>query len=155
MTTSIYFFTYGQSVQRSVICVNGNYTSNGDIQVSQTIGEPIAETFNGPDITTFVVQGFEQQFGSLLNVGVIDLNLEVSIYPNPTSDYVYINFINEIPTHLSLQVFGIDGKHYFYQELSRQTRIDLKNLAAGTYFLRFIDNETKHYLNSITIQKIK
>lgn len=143
-----------QEIQRSVICVNGNYTAAADFQCSQTIGEPISTTFSIPELGFMAVQGFEQPFQSDVTVGLDILEWVATVYPNPTADYVFINFQQAIPVSLSLQVFGADGKFYSEQALQQQSRVDLKQLAAGTYFLRIIDDESMGYLNAIAIQKL-
>ncbi len=143
----------GQQIERSIICITGNYVESGGLKVSHTFGEPIATTFNGPDITTYVVQGFEQPFGSLITGSYTDLNYELQVYPNPTMDFVYLSSEDLIEAEIKVELLSISGQFIQDQPLQQFTKIDMTTLAAGSYFLRLVDIQNTPIQN-IIIQKL-
>ncbi|WAC40263.1 T9SS type A sorting domain-containing protein [Pedobacter sp. SL55] len=80
--------------------------------------------------------------GKINNLGVrnVSFNLtdqRVTFYPNPTSDWVDINFKGK--NFNSLWVFDMSGKLLFSKAIGTtesSARISLNNVAAGTYVLR-------------------
>lgn len=60
-------------------------------------------------------------------------NPSVSIYPNPTNGWVYL----QTKTPVNISVFSTDGRLLSQQENTLE--IDLKNLPQGLYWLRFSD----------------
>lgn len=63
----------------------------------------------------------------------------VTIFPNPTVDYLNIQLPSNYPGIAKLQLFGADGK--FINELRPATssiRLNVQSLAGGTYLLKII-----------------
>lgn len=66
----------------------------------------------------------------------------VSIYPNPTSDNVNVNFVSKENQDVTINVIGVDGKLVFAKQLntkagqSSRTTIDVANLSAGIYMVQ-------------------
>lgn len=60
----------------------------------------------------------------------------LDVYPNPTSDYIYLNFENADLDNENLQVFDITGNLILDLPLSQNNRIATYGWAAGTYILR-------------------
>jgi hypothetical protein len=60
--------------------------------------------------------------------------MEHRIFPNPATDYVVIDGINEGEIVL---IFNVNGQlmKRFYQNVSSQ-QIDITDLASGTYFVK-------------------
>ncbi|WP_205529412.1 T9SS type A sorting domain-containing protein [Taibaiella koreensis] len=56
----------------------------------------------------------------------------ISIYPNPTSDYLYI----KTPVPVSYRLCGVDGRVYLK---GKENTIDIADLAKGLYFLQLYD----------------
>ncbi len=71
-------------------------------------------------------------------LGIQENNFAISIYPNPTQNFVYINTTND----LSYEVFSTVGQLMLKGELVGNNKtIDVSNFSEGIYYLR-IDNET-------------
>lgn len=66
------------------------------------------------------------------------VNQSLVIYPNPTSDKVYINAIIDQPT-----IISIDGKAQKFETSyqSDKTMLNLQHLPKGIYLLRFVSKE--------------
>ena len=77
------------------------------------------------------------------SVGIADLRneSEISIYPNPTTDFVYIETLN-----LGIQplvFYNIEGKIALNQKItSEKTKIDVTHLPKGIYYIYFPATET-------------
>lgn len=70
----------------------------------------------------------------------------LSIYPNPSSDFINVNFINkENPT--SIQIINSLGYSVYQMDASQivsgTNRIDVSNLASGVYFIKIGDKVSK------------
>lgn len=63
----------------------------------------------------------------------------VTLFPNPVSDFITIEFGNNITEPLALKVIDIHGKSLIQQELIKYDKnhlLDLKNLIPGVYFIQ-------------------
>jgi len=71
-------------------------------------------------------------------VGVIEVvkPIKWSIFPNPTSDYLTLNGLNE--TIKSIQIVNVNGQ--LVKELERTNQIDIMDLSTGTYIIRLIND---------------
>ncbi|MEH6763991.1 MAG: T9SS type A sorting domain-containing protein [Aequorivita antarctica] len=67
-------------------------------------------------------------------------NSQISIYPNPAIDKLYLSATNTLG-NLTLKIFNVAGKFLSNQtlELENQTAIDVSNLTSGMYFLNIED----------------
>jgi len=60
-----------------------------------------------------------------------------SVYPNPTKDFITLNFPNHNSTKLSVDVFNMLGqKLKVFENLSNSENIDLSELSSGIYLLK-------------------
>ncbi|MBE0654801.1 MAG: hypothetical protein IH594_13445, partial [Bacteroidales bacterium] len=78
------------SAQQVVSSGGGSKSATG-VQISWTLGEPVIETFSSG--STILTQGFHQS--KLSATPVTDLlfpEMELTVFPNPTQDYVIIQF---------------------------------------------------------------
>jgi len=127
------------TAERTIFSPLGGFTSSGSISFSYTAGEPqIGTTTSGTN--SFLV-GF--QVPSDMTVGIeasLGQGVEVSIFPNPVSDEMYIEFEGNLSQTVYLQLYDAKGsvvEGYDFQV--RQAGITSRNLSAltsGTYFLR-------------------
>ena len=133
--------------QQQVIATGGDYNSIPSGSLCWTLGESVIETYssNGQILT----QGFQQ-----VNLTVNDffvskeLQTEISVFPNPASDYVSLKIGNLSEIKESAKTEGIlyeltdmNGKILKTEKLIiGNQQIYLNNLAAGTYFLSIIGN---------------
>ncbi|QAA80446.1 T9SS type A sorting domain-containing protein [Aequorivita sp. H23M31] len=70
-------------------------------------------------------------------VGIAENAINISVFPNPTQDFVTINISQ--PVHFN--VFSTLGQQLFSGEITPNNKqIDFSNLAAGIYYLQF-ENE--------------
>ena len=74
--------------------------------------------------------------GNPMNLHNDDI-LPFSVFPNPSSDFIYIQ--SELDS-FDLQIVDISGKEIINQK--NQSKIDISRLAKGTYFIK-VFSETK------------
>jgi hypothetical protein len=130
---SFLFFLKGNA-QQSINAGGGDATgSNG--KVSFTIGQIdyVTATGSGGSVSQGVQQPFE--IFTLGTDDIPEIKLEFSIYPNPTTDLLYIkNGNNDLK--FKYQLFDISGKLIFTSFTSvQEDQINMTSYQAGTYIL--------------------
>ena len=78
----------------------------------------------------------------------------MNVYPNPTSDYINLNFTSTTTEDLQLFLTDILGKTIFSKTLltdkgEQNIRFQVNDLPKGTYFLQIVNNE-----EIISVQKV-
>ncbi len=92
------------------------------------------ELLVNPPAASKVLSSFECE----LILGIAENNIDISVYPNPTKDFVNINISN--PVHF--EVYSALGQRLLSGELTQsEKQIDFSNFAKGVYYLR-VENET-------------
>lgn len=81
---------------------------------------------------------------SKINSIVFELPENINIWPNPTSDFVYIKSkTNELLSHL--EIVDMSGRIILEANLLDKERINLKNLKSGTYIINIYQpNKPRH-----------
>ena len=69
----------------------------------------------------------------------------IKIYPNPTSDFVYID-LHDTHSVKELTVYNITGKQVVSQ---KTTKIDLRSLPVGTYILKVSFTNGQHLIRKV------
>ena len=71
-------------------------------------------------------------------------NIEISIYPNPATDFIVMQFNTLVKENITVELFDITGKRIqksmIYQG-STITNFDTKKLVKGEYLVRFTSQE--------------
>lgn len=69
----------------------------------------------------------------------------IRIYPNPASDFVFVEFDNPDESYSVLTILNFKGQMVYRQELRRndKVKIDLSNLSSGTYLVKSHGNFLK------------
>lgn len=91
-----------------------------------------------------------QQFDILgkVNIKEAQKQLKLTLYPNPTSDYIHLSETNEI---LDYQIFSADGKLVKMGIVSNSLPIDIKNIASGVYLFHAQSKEKIYQTQKIFI----
>lgn len=143
------YVTFSQQLSPEVIASAGDHFENDDISLSWTLGEPVISTLNSEIILT---QGFHQDLYIITSIDEMDMSeYNIQIYPNPTPDFLNIEFNKTQSTNevMIIQLFDIKGsliKEYKISGASNSTRINLQLFERSNYFLRInINNNIKNY----------
>lgn len=131
---------FGQELTRSVVGSAGTYFSAVNVgNLHWTVGEiAVDRTENG----MVLERGFHHGNYKLLSTAVWtapEINLAVSVFPNPTTDLVTLTGDWEIGDHL--EVRDLLGRQLTNRELPLgRAEITLGDYASGTYLLTIIRN---------------
>jgi len=134
-------FAVNAQVKQEVIASAGGYNKSADnsISISWTLGETIVPTFTSQDGSLILTHGFQQK----LIITAVEENLEVpvkvTIYPNPASELVNIQFESATDKEITLYLLDSQGKLVKTDKIEISTMdktINLQDLPAGIYYLR-------------------
>jgi Secretion system C-terminal sorting domain len=131
----------GLQAQESVNATGGNASGSGG-SASYSVGQITYQTHTGTNGS--VAQGVQQPFEISVVTGIVeakDINLTVSAYPNPTTDYLTLSVDNFKMSNLSYQLHDMQGKLLETEKITgKQTSIVMSNLVPATYFIKVIQN---------------
>jgi hypothetical protein len=87
-----------------------------------------------------------QQAYEIFTVGIkeTELNISLSVFPNPTADNLTLQISDYNNEKLSYQLFDMQGKLLNNgQVTAQQTQINTASLPAATYFINVVNQENK------------
>lgn len=140
------WFAAGQEV----ISASGGFITGNNTQVNWTIGE--METIAVTGTAASFTSGFNQPRIKLTTSSEsIREKVNVSVFPNPASDYIKIRYDGQLP--LTIRVFSLTGKEILeHQMADPEFILSLHNLSAGTYLLEVTDKTSGKNLYKIIKQ---
>ena len=127
--------------QESVVTSGGEATGTGGSS-SYSIGQVAYTTQEGSNGS--VAQGVQQPYEISTTVGieVANINIGLSVYPNPTANYLTLNLEDIEFSNLSFQLYDMQGKEIENRGLtSNSTTINMELLPVSTYFLKVTNNQ--------------
>ncbi len=136
--TSNYYLCKDSEIELSVSICEGEeyagYTTTG------MYIDTLASIFGCDSIQTLFLEVLPEDHVDCLvdNVEVLD-DFEITVYPNPTTDILYLDFKDVNPSELSLRIYAPSGQT-LYRSNQLVQEIDVSNLPLGLYFLE-IENE--------------
>lgn len=126
-----------QTIQNSVISSAGGSASAGNVKMDYTLGETVIETFTAGGNT--LTQGFHQTNLTLVAIENVELFAEISIYPNPTSEFVNIDIPADYKL-MDISMYDVTGKLLKNKtNASGLVTFNVNDLATGTYYLQVIN----------------
>jgi hypothetical protein len=129
----------GLQAQTSVNATGSN-ASGGGGSVSYSVGQVFYTTNTGTNGS--VAQGVQQAFEISVVTGIDEakgINLSVTAYPNPTTNYLQLKVESEKLKDISFQLYDMNGKLLQTNKLTGiETQIDMSNYVPATYFVRVI-----------------
>jgi hypothetical protein len=131
--------------QQANPATGGDATGSGG-SVAYSVGQIVYTTHTGS--TGSVAQGVQQPYEISVVLGIENslIDLDISAYPNPTTQNLTLSIGNEISETLHFQLCDLSGKIIERRKISNRTEIiHMENLATGPYFLKVINanNEVK------------
>jgi len=133
---------YVTQAQQAVLASGGNATGSGGT-VSYSIGQVVysaVDTQSG-----FIIEGVQQPLevtDPTVNIEKVVISLSASVYPNPSTDYLYLK-IEEYPiesTHFHL--YDQNGKLLQSKKITDlETQISMKEYQSAMYFVTVTDNK--------------
>jgi len=132
-----------QNIERDLISNSGGHIQGDNINIHWSTGEiAVTTNLNGIKIS----EGFHQ--GTSITTSVIDTEskINISVYPNPTSDI--INIQNKSGAPITAFITKSNGALVQQIKISdKHQQIDCSSLLAGTYIITFknLENLTKSF----------
>ncbi|WMJ72282.1 T9SS type A sorting domain-containing protein [Cytophagaceae bacterium ABcell3] len=141
-TVIILFLFTGFLQAQSTTLSSGGEASGDHGSLSYSVGQPVfSYTSNSSGSLS---EGVQQAYEIDIVSGVdLPIELEATIYPNPTTDYINLRVEDESFENLSFTLTDVQGKTLLNDEVTdKESSIPMANHNSGIYFLRVIrDNE--------------
>jgi len=141
---AVLFFIHvmtGLQAQEAIPAAGGNAWVSGQGSVSYSVGQVVYTTYTGT--AGSIAQGVQQPYEISVISGIEearDMNLLVSAYPNPATDYLILRVNHFEISNLSLQLFDIDGRLLMSQIPSgNETSIDMSNFVPAIYLMKVLE----------------
>ncbi len=124
-----------QSTTPEVVSSGGEFFEGSNASLSWTVGETITETSGNLNIS--LTQGFQQGSYTIVNIyEKPESKISISIFPNPTTDFINININNSDET-FEVWLIDINGKTIFSDNsITKSSKIDLSSYLASNYILK-------------------
>ena len=136
-------WTFVIHAQGTIPATGGNATGSGG-SVSYSVGQITYNTFSGTNGS--VAQGVQQPFEISVVTGTDDakaIDLVLSAYPNPATDFVILKVGNLDNKNLSYELYDINGALLENKKIEgAETNIMFGNLSPSIYFLKVTDKST-------------
>jgi len=131
------------SAQQATTASGGDATGSGG-SVAYSIGQPVYTTHSGSSGT--VAQGVQQPYEIFIIVGAEEknINLFLSVYPNPTENMLALSVENYQDEQLTYQLLDLAGKILSDKKLTgNKTEISLREYSLAVYFLKVFEKENE------------
>ncbi len=142
----------GLHAQESPTSTGGDATGTGGT-VAYSVGQIVYTTNTNASGT--VSQGVQQAY-EIFTLGIkeTEINISLSIFPNPTADNLTLQIRDYNNENLSYQLFDMQGKLLSNgQVTAQQTQINTASLSSATYFINVVNQENKKVQSFKIIKK--
>ena len=141
-----------QSASPELISSSGDSFQNSTYLLDWSLGECITETHSAGSYV--LTQGFHQNVYFVTNVEDLHADIKMSVYPNPTTDFITIEFPSAQQQDMIITISDMAGKVFLRKHIINNTeQLDFSAYACGVYFLIAEHNNQK--IKSFTIIKKK
>ncbi len=134
------FIAVGAYCQNTINAGGGTLSGSGG-SGDYSIGDVfyVAASGTGGAATTSPVQFMSSQ---LVGLAKTTLSKNISVYPNPTSNFLHFDLAKQINGNVTITLFDFSGKLIKKQEVNAmQQTLDLSDLECAMYFLIVKENE--------------
>ena len=141
--TLLIFGLSNLQAQEAIPTTGGKASGSGG-SASYTVGQVVYTTSVGTNGNS-VAEGVQQPYEISVVTSIPeakDINLSVSVYPNPTTNYLTVKVENYETANLQYVIFDINGK--LLQKVKAtgtETKIETNNLVPANYFVKVLDNK--------------
>ena len=150
-----YHSIHAQNIEYQVLSNGGNTLEGEQLQLDWTLGELAILTLAGE--SSIVSQGLHQPSFLITDVSESKIELiEISVHPNPTSDWIALKQDFKQDTRLDVQLYSQNGsllRQWDFQGTLIFEKLRLTEFPAGNYFLN-IQNASTNQSQSFKIQKL-
>ena len=140
-----FLFSFSMKAQTShqVLSASGGDATGSGGSVAYSVGQIVYTTSTGT--TGSVAQGVEQAY-EIYSVGIKEttLNISLSVFPNPTSDFLTLKVEDYNNEALSYNLIDEQGKLILSAQITNQeTQVAMSTLARGSYFINIVQANKK------------
>ena len=140
-----FLFSFSMKAQTShqVLSATGGDATGTGGSVAYSVGQIVYTTSTGT--TGSVAQGVEQAY-EIYSVGIKEtaLNISLSVFPNPTSDFLTLKVEDYNDETLSFDLLDEQGKLILSEQITNQeTQVAMSTLARGSYFINIVQANKK------------
>lgn len=126
-----------QELSPVLLSNSGGYYSNTSASLSWSLGEIAIETIG--NASTTLTQGFQQYFDITTVINALENNYEISVYPNPFTDYFFVKAVSSETFYIS--IIELSGKTLIEPvKCTGTNRVDISSYPAGVYLLIISDS---------------
>ncbi len=123
-----------QTASPELVSSSGDSFNNSTYQLDWSLGESVTATHSAGDYV--ITQGFHQNTYVITAVENLATDVNISVYPNPTTDLITIDFPSFEGLGNVITVTDINGKILQQTEVTTdKEQFDFFNYANGVYFL--------------------
>ena len=140
---------FSQTISKQVIGTAGKTQTNSNLKVSWTTGEPVVGlmTAGGNQLGNGYYPAMDIQ---ALSIDDVTLNVEIKVYPNPTSQLLYVSHPDL--TSFQIQIVDMNGKQIYAGTIEKEEPLDVSNYTQGMYMVT-IENTSTNKKNTYKIIK--
>jgi len=131
--------SYAQQARQEMISSAGGYNMNGGMSLSWTLGSTVVPTLKSGDGNIVLTHGFQNKVIITPARENLVHDLKMSVYPNPATDLIKIQFDAPLEKRVDLFLYSADGKMVKTDMVEAESivkELDLQDLSAGIYYLR-------------------
>ncbi|PKN95595.1 MAG: hypothetical protein CVU43_24405 [Chloroflexi bacterium HGW-Chloroflexi-5] len=132
-------FCFSTAFSQEATVVSGGNASGSGGSVSYSVGQIDYQAPNGS--SGVITEGIQQPY-EIFEIEAIDEagNISLSVYPNPTVDFLTLEINDFDLSTLSFRLSDIQGKVLLEKEITEsKSNIPMENLTSATYFLTVSD----------------
>ena len=136
-------FSMIAQTSHQVLSATGGDASGSGGSVAYSVGQIVYTTSTGT--TGSVAQGVEQAY-EISSVGIKEtaLNISLSVFPNPTSDFLTLKVEDYNNEALNYTLLDEQGRLVFNEQITTQdTQVAMSTLARGAYFINVLQANKK------------
>ncbi len=127
------FSVNAQTASPELVSSAGESFNNTSYQLDWSIGEGTTATHSAGDYV--ITQGLHQGSYVITSVEDLALDINISVYPNPTTDLINLTSFQNL-TGLAVIVTNINGKILQQTEVTNEVeQLNFSNYENGIYFL--------------------
>ena len=133
---------FSQTISKQVIGPAGATYENGNNKLSYTAGEVLVGAMTSEDGSIQLGNGYYPSLDlSTLNTQSPELKLQLKVYPNPTTEAIFITHPTE--QFFEVMITDISGKQILQTPHQKQQPLNVQSLTSGTYFVTVTTRDSK------------
>ena len=133
---------FTQTISKQVIGPAGATYENGNNKLSYTAGEVLVGAMTSEDGSIQLGNGYYPSLDlSTLNTQSPELKLQLKVYPNPTTEAIFITHPTE--QFFEVRITDVSGKQILQTAHQKQQPLNVQSLTSGTYFVTVTTRDSK------------